>query len=146
LSLLLQQFETPHAAIHALADTLLKLSANGHITEAVQAYEEAEHTTLASLIKLFKSTEILVTELQRRVAIIVSSEGERCALGVDGIIEIANISSNNIRKSSKIDLRNPRNHATSGVLILNNQQIVPILDWQSLAGTIPSDETNSQTL
>lgn len=133
LSILLDQFEQPHAQIHALADQLLALSAEGKSQAALQRYEEAEHTTLAMLKKLFHSTEALVADLQRRVAIIVSDGQDRCALGVDGIVDIINVPADRIRANNHWDKKHPVQSVTAGMLVLDDGHIAPIINWLSFS-------------
>jgi chemotaxis signal transduction protein len=133
LSMLLDQFEQPHAQIHALADQLLALSAEGKSQVALHRYEEAEDTTLAMLKKLFQTTEALVAELQRRVAIIVSDEQDRCALGVDGIVDIVNVPPDRVRANNHWDKKHPVQSVTAGMLVLEDGSIAPIIDWLNFA-------------
>ncbi|MEY4592716.1 MAG: hypothetical protein RIR18_1611 [Pseudomonadota bacterium] len=133
LAMLLDQFEQPHAQIHALADQLLALSAEGKGQAALHRYEEAEHTTLAMLKKLFHNTEALVADLQRRVAIIVSDGQDRCALGVDGIIDIVSIPVDRVRANNQWDKKHPVQSVTAGMLVLDDGHIAPIVDWLNFA-------------
>jgi chemotaxis signal transduction protein len=129
LSLLLAQFEQPHAAIHALADRLLGMSGEGHGEDALHAFEEAKNTTLAMLMELFDSAQELVVELQRRIAVIVSDGENTCALGADSVRDIVTIPpecvKENTGKSAGIE-----SQATSALIILDDHDVVPLLNWR----------------
>jgi hypothetical protein len=73
LKLMLMQFESPHAAIHQLADQLLGLAEKGQHNEALRMLEMVKQTTLSTLVDLFASTRQLLMELKRRVAVMSSS-------------------------------------------------------------------------
>ncbi len=126
IALLLGQFESPHASIHSLADQLLGLPQD----EALRALEEARGTTLVTLIKLFETTRQLVIELQRRIAVIVANGDESCALGADAVNDIVTIPAERInRRASNGQLAN----ATAGLIILEDQSVIPLLNWQALS-------------
>ena len=130
LTLLLGQFETPHNRIHALADQLLSLADQGRRDEALAIFEQEKSTTLALLLSLFDSAGVLVKELQRRIAIIVSDGDNTCALGADSVRDITTVPADQITY--------PHHHqhtATAGLIILDNQEVVPLLDWQVFGET-----------
>lgn len=124
LALLLGQFEIPHVHIHGLAERLLGLAEQGRRDQALAEFQEAEHTVLADLMRLFESAKALVTELQRRIVVIVG-EGERAyALGADGVRDIVAVPPERVQ----------RNSASGGagrgqtLLILGDGRVVPLLD------------------
>jgi len=127
LSLLMSQFETPHAAIHNLADRLLGFAEGGQREAAMQAFEEARNTTLATLMRLFDSAIALVEELQRRIAVIVADGGETCALGADGVLDIVDIPPERFKREAHAA------RATAGLAILEDESVIPMLNWQSFS-------------
>ncbi|MDK9723966.1 MAG: CZB domain-containing protein [Sterolibacteriaceae bacterium MAG5] len=127
LGLLLSQFEQPHAAIHALADRLLGMKEAGQGSEALTAFEQARDTTLATLMKLFDSAGQLVVDLQRRVAIIVAEGDATCALGTDGVVDIVVVPPERAKHGSG----KATSRATSGLVLLEDQSVVPLLDWRA---------------
>lgn len=135
LSLLMGRFEQPHAAIHGLADRLLGQAEAGRRADALAAFEEAQATTLALLLKLFDSAQELVVELQRRVGVIVTDEARTCALGADGVSDIVTIAADRVK---------PNTHAAAGadafsaLLVLDERTVVPLLDWKSLLAGSPT--------
>lgn len=129
LSLLLAQFEHPHATIHALADRLLGVSEAGHVEDALHSFEEAENTTLAKLMELFVSAQELVVELQRRIALIVSDGETTCALGADSVLDIVTVPPERIKENSGRSSWT-ESRATSALLILEDSNVVPLLDWR----------------
>ena len=130
LSLLLGQFEQPHAIIHSLADSLLGLSEAGHSEEALRSFEEAKNTNLAMLMELFAAAQELVVELQRRIAIIVSDGENACALGADGVSDIVTITPDAIKENAGKGF-GIESQATSGLIILEDHNVVPLINWQN---------------
>lgn len=127
LSLLMRNFEQPHAEIHRLADKLLGISESGRIKEALQAFEESKITTLAELLELFDSTQALLSELQRRIALIVADGDECCVLGADGVRDIVSIPMDRIKQSSRIGVK-----SSAKMIVLDDQTVVPLIDWRLL--------------
>lgn len=126
LTLLLGQFETPHNHIHSLANQLLGLAEQGKQDEALAIFEQEKHTTLTQLLGLFDSASTLVKELQRRIAIIVSTGDDTCALGADSVRDITTV------PTSQITRQPQHGHtATTGLIILDTKEVVPLLDWQT---------------
>lgn len=127
LALLMGQFEAPHATIHQLADRLLGLAESGQGAAALVAYEEARNTTLATLMRLFDSAIELVRELQRRIAVIVADGEDTCALGADGVLDIVDIPPDRFKHDGNAA------RATAGLAILEDQSVVPMLNWQAFS-------------
>ncbi len=135
LSLLLGQFETPHATIHSLADKLMGLTETGQSSDALRAFDDAKHGTLATLMKLFDSAEELVVELQRRIAVIVAAGDNTCALGADGIRDIVSVPAAQVKHHS-----GTAGGATSALLILDERTVVPLLNWRGFSTDAPPTE------
>lgn len=133
LSLLLSQFEHPHAVIHALADKLLALAESGDTETALRLFDEAEHSTLAQLLLLFDSADQLVLDLQRPVAVIVDDGQAEWALGADKVHDIVEVPAERIRASDR-RIGGIASKASRGLLILEDESVVPLLDWQGLCG------------
>lgn len=127
LNLLLGQFEQPHAVIHALADRLLGMAEGGQSGEALAAFEEAKHTTLATLMRLFDSAQELVVELQRRIAVIVSDGDATCALGADGVRDIVDVPAGGLKPNTG---HGATSRATTGLIILDDRTVIPMLNWR----------------
>lgn len=137
LNLLLSQFEQPHATIHALADRLLDVC-RGDRSEALTEFAQARETTLAKLLDLFDTAQRLVVELQRRIAIIATDGKNACAMGADSVRDIVTIPPDRIKpdigKRTAGGLR-----ATAGLIILEDQTVIPLLDWRAfLSQEVPS--------
>lgn len=130
LEIQLKQFETPHARIHALADHLLDQVATGKREAALHELDQAENTTLAELLALFDETEILLTALQRRVAILVDDGNHGCVLGADGINDIVAVPSHQVRHNAVDHGISAR--AVSALIVLDDSRVIPLLDWRSL--------------
>ena len=130
LSLLLGQFEQPHAVIHGLADRLLGLVETGRGSEALHAFEEARDTTLATLMRLFESAQELVVELQRRIAVIVADGDDTCALGADGVRDIVTVPAERVKRNTGA-VAKAGAKATSALIILDDRNVVPLLNWRA---------------
>lgn len=128
LNLLLGQFEQPHATIHALADRLLALAESGRGNEALQAFEEARSTTLATLMRLFDAAQELVVELQRRIAVIVSDGDDTCALGADGVRDIVDVPADGLKPNTGAIGR--AGAVTTGLIVLDDRSVIPLLNWR----------------
>lgn len=97
LSLLLSQFEAPHARIHGLADKLLNLKDNGEGEKALGYFQEEKNTTLAQLLELFDTVQVMLPTLKRPVALILNDRGVRTALGVDRVLDIRAVPATEVR-------------------------------------------------
>ena len=129
LALLLDQFESPHATIHALADRLLGLAESGRNQEAMRAFEETRHTTLSMLMQLFDAAQTLVAELQRRIAVIVAVGADARALGADGINDIVTIPAERVKRNGT-SATGAASRVTEALVILDDHKVVPLLDWR----------------
>jgi chemotaxis signal transduction protein len=129
LNLLLGQFDHPHATIHALADRLLALAESGRGAEALQAFEEARNTTLATLMRLFDTAQELVVELQRRIAVIVTAGDDTCALGADGVRDIVDVPADGLKPNTGT-LGRTGTAATTGLIVLDDRNVIPLLNWR----------------
>jgi len=125
LTLLLGQFEMPHARIHGLADRLLGLVDQGRREEALAAFDEAEHTVLKDLMRLFDAARELVTELQRRIVVIVGDGQKSYALGADGVRDIVDVAADRVQRNA-IEVGGAAGGPT--LLILEDGRVVPLLD------------------
>ncbi len=126
LSLLLRNFERPHAEIHRLADRLLNMVEAGQVDSALQAFQASKETTLSELLKLFDSTLELLIELQRRIAVIVENGDDVCALGADGVLEIVAVPSECVHPNTSVG-----GEVASAMIVLNDQSVVPLIDFRS---------------
>ena len=131
LSMLLHEFEKPHATIHALADRLLGLVAEGKAEEAKREFVEAKDKTLPILTRLFDVTQKRLLEMQKRIVIILTDGDNTWACGADdaqGITavpneQVAQLDSQAVRTKSK---------AVSTLIVLSDESVVPLLDWKSI--------------
>lgn len=127
LSLMMHNFEKPHTQIHHLADKLLSLVEKGQVNDALRIFQESKNTTLAELLNLFDLTQKLISDLQRRIAVIVVDGDNYCALGADGVRDIVAVPAEQI----KPDLRRS-SQATSALAILEDQTVAPLINWRTL--------------
>ncbi|WP_371322629.1 CZB domain-containing protein [Dechloromonas sp. ZY10] len=122
LGLLLAQFEQPHALIHGLADRLLAQAENNQQAAALAEYQTASTTTLATLLQLFDSASQLLTELQRRIAVILGSGRAARALGADAVRDIVQIPAPRCKPGQA-------GGPTAGLILLDDGTPVPLIDW-----------------
>lgn len=131
LCLTLEQFEAPHARIHALADKLLGLAEAGQRVEALAQLAAERETTLARLLQLFDRLVALLPTLKRQQAIIVTDQECRHALGIDGVVDIHAVSPDQFRPTMG---EFGGLHPAGFVLGIDNGQPVPLLDAGILIG------------
>lgn len=135
LSLFLSQFEQPHAMIHQLADQLLDMAASGKKECALARLQQSKNTTLKRLLELFDFTATLVHDLQRRIALITTTQdGETMALGADSVIDILKVPAHSIQKNTSRTQSGSTSGAIPALLVLENQTIAPLLDVGVLSG------------
>lgn len=134
LSLLLTQFESPHTAIHELANRLLTMAASGDRRNALKQLNEARNSTLTHLIALFDSAQSLLKDLQRRVAVIVGDDKSSCALGADGIRDILSIPYDRLVQSPKVNQSGIESEPSPRLIVLNETTVVPLLEKETLRG------------
>lgn len=97
LTMLMAQFEAPHARIHGLADRLLTLQAAGEQEQAMRIFQQEKEGTLANLLQLFDDVLSLLPHLKRPVALIVNDGVARHALGIDRVLDIRDIGNDGLR-------------------------------------------------
>lgn len=129
LSLLLGQFEEPHATIHALADRLLGQVEQGDAQAALAAFHDAEHTTLATVRRLFDQAQELIVKLQRRIGVVVSDGEYTCVLGADYVRDILTIPAERIKPQGSRKAANEE-ATISALILLEDQSTVPLLNWK----------------
>lgn len=100
LTLLLTQFETPHARIHSLADRLLAMAASGQREQALLILEEEKRGTLHTLLDLFDQVLNLLPMLKRPVALIVNPGDGRHAVGIDRVLDIRDVAQGGTRPAT----------------------------------------------
>ncbi|MCK6412278.1 MAG: CZB domain-containing protein [Azonexus sp.] len=125
LSLLLSQFEQPHAIIHGLADRLLAMVDHGQQAAALAEFETARDTTLATLMQLFDSASQLIVELQRRIAVILGSGEQARALGADAVRDIVLVPPERCKSPHG-------SGPVAGLILLDDGHLVPLIDWKRL--------------
>lgn len=131
LTMLLSQFETPHARIHSLADRLLSMSASGQREQALAMLEEEKRSTLNLLLQLFDQVLLLLPMLKRPVALIVNPGDGRHALGIDRVLDIRDVAQGGTRPATGNHLG--KLAPETFVLPADGQGgLIPLLDVQQL--------------
>ncbi len=125
LTLLMNQFEQPHAEIHCLADRLLKLVESGQASTALRLFQASKSTTLVELLELFDLTQTTLAALQRRIAIIMTNGNDACVLGADSIREIVSAPADSIKPSTGAMAAS----ATTALIVLEDGTVAPLINW-----------------
>lgn len=92
----LKKFATPHNAIHAAADKILKIAAQGNPEAALKMIADRRAAELALLCKLFDNLVHLLESRQREMVVVYEYEGAIMAFSVDEIIAVERIQSEQI--------------------------------------------------
>jgi len=87
----LDEFERPHAEIHALASEVEALQAAGRGDEAVRRIAEARTGLLASLLDVFQLTRAAMREAHKEIGVTVELAGRRAVLVVDRAEAVADL-------------------------------------------------------
>lgn len=122
----MRYFERPHTEIHQLADRLLGLVEAGQHSDALHTILESKNTTLSELLRLFDSTQELLTDLQRRIVVIAVDGDDACALGADGVRGIVAVPIERIKQGQGAGVQ-----VMSALIILDDQTIVPLINWRT---------------
>lgn len=106
LTAILREFDRPHKKIHALADTLFEMKANGEIEQCLIKLQEERDTTLAHLISLFDRVRNQITSGIRTVFIYLTLDGSTpcVALCVDEISDVEQVAENGFSSMADIAL------------------------------------------
>ncbi len=102
LNQLFTQFDAPHRRIHALADKVLRLSADGQIDEAAALIEKAWNTDLASIKRLFKDFIHQFELFFQPVSVVVEADGSRFVLSVDSFLAVSDIEPQDYRELPEV--------------------------------------------
>ena len=81
----LKKFDRPHKAIHATAEQVLELAAEGKKEDALSIIEARRNGELTTMINLFSSIKEILHETNREIAVIVELEQDSFALAVDSV-------------------------------------------------------------
>jgi chemotaxis signal transduction protein len=73
---LLQEFDKPHRAIHALAEDLISLSDQGREKQALEKHSHERNTTLRRLRSLFNRAREQIQSGMRQVLLFVTTDGK----------------------------------------------------------------------
>jgi chemotaxis signal transduction protein len=79
---ILEKFDEPHKAIHALAEKLLAMRDNEQIEEALEIIKEEREITLGKLRRLFDAARTQISDSSRQVIIYITDDGSTPRLGL----------------------------------------------------------------
>ena len=120
----LAAFDTPHRAIHALADKLLTLRDNDQESEALEILAHERATTLRRLRALFVRARDQIESGMRQVLLYVTLDGKtpRYALLIDEINDVINYSSSDFQSSNSgaLSLIQKIEHVLEGIYTRND--------------------------
>lgn len=98
LATILARFDEPHRRIHALADRMLDLSAEGRVEHALEQLSIERHTTLMHLRRLFAKARRQIRDSMKTVLLFLTCDGGTpvLALRLDEIGDIVSYSSDRL--------------------------------------------------
>lgn len=97
LHLLIGQLETPHTAIHAIADAVSDLVQEGDTSGAHDLIESVRHHTLNTMVSLLRQIRDLLHTLRKPLIVVVECSGNQLGIQVDSVDCVVRISSDQIQ-------------------------------------------------
>jgi chemotaxis signal transduction protein len=126
-------FDTPHCRIHAIADRVCDLAAQGDFTSAQTIIDATRDGELTEIIALFEQLRTLVQQTSREVAMILRLNHRQVALAVDEVAAIEPLDSSSIENLSDMNqcahsslaprVAKRRAHDGQVVLMLDSQRL-----------------------
>jgi len=106
LSDIMEHFDAPHKALHALAGELIAMRDNGQLEQALEKLERARNTSLSSLANHFSHARNQIEESLHTVVINITNDGAKplVALQIDEIHEVMNFEKSDLRGLDRMGL------------------------------------------
>lgn len=105
LSDILEKFDEPHKAIHAIAVEIEKLKSEGDFETAKAVIERTRDKELSDMIRLFAQVKIIYEKNCQELAIIIENGNRKLGITVDKVISVQEIQEKEI-EGSTTDLMN----------------------------------------
>jgi chemotaxis signal transduction protein len=93
---LLRRFDAPHKKIHGVGAQVQEFVASGEYERASRLIETARQNTLSAMIKLFASLRDLASEVQRDIAVVLTTSGRTFAVSIDAAVSVEKLSPGSI--------------------------------------------------
>ena len=97
---LLKRFDEPHKKIHGVGVQVQELVAGGEHEQATRLIESTRQNVLSTMIRLFASLKEGVSEVQRDIAVVLTTAGKTFAVSVDAVISVEKLSPGKHRAST----------------------------------------------
>jgi purine-binding chemotaxis protein CheW len=101
LSGLLKKFDQPHKAVHAVADRVLGLAAEGERDQAQEVIDQTRDRELSALKRLFAQTRRILAERSAQVAVFLERNGRLYGLVVDEVLSVSRIPKSEVQSLSQ---------------------------------------------
>jgi hypothetical protein len=93
---LLKRFDEPHKKIHGVGVQVQELVAGGEHEQATRLIESTRQNVLSTMIRLFASLKEGVSEVQRDIAVVLTTAGKTFAVSIDAVISVEKLSQGSI--------------------------------------------------
>lgn len=122
LKSLINQFDEPHRAIHALAEKIIELKENGKGDEALAMIAATRETDLALMCKLFDQVHESVSNRLDSMMVITEVGSRKAAIAVDGVSFVVDCTDSSIEPlpdtADNVEFLSGLVHQTDGTYIL----------------------------
>ena len=137
LSRLLGKFENPHNTIHSIAKAVEELKNQGNLNGAKELIAATHDKDLRAMISLFDELKNSYRESLKEKIILLKNDDDKCALVVDGVIAVEEISETNVENSEAFRRGNREIELTYTIGKRNNGEFVMLLEAeQFLTGNL----------
>lgn len=133
LDAIMEDFDEPHKRIHALADDLLKLKAEGKPDQALEIFELEKGRTLGKLISLFKAARERLESITRPILLYIDTGQKMIAVRLNAISDILTYYRSDFTSQQSVDDNEEIMNLSFVAGYLENKDNHPpcvILDWR----------------
>ncbi len=103
---IMEQFNSPHARVHSLADELLTLASTGRRDDAIERFNVERMTTFRRLRTLFAEARDQIQEMSRTVLLFLTDgHAPRVGLRIDEIDDVVSFSAEAFVPASQVHLK-----------------------------------------
>jgi len=130
---IMEDFDSPHRRIHALADRLLKMRDAGEQEAALKELEKEKASSLARLINLFKAAKDRIENITRPILIFIDTESKMVAIRLNAISDIVTYQVGSFTSKDDVDDSSDLNDLNFLAGYLENKNDEPpcvLLDWR----------------
>lgn len=137
---IMQQFDTPHKRIHALADRLLNMKNKGQADQALEELGRERNTTLVELRRLFDRARGQIQDSIRSVLLFVTVDGKvpRVALRLNEISDMVSFTMEQITSTNSLGVGDEERLASvlKGYLSAGSDKDCLLVDVDGLLETV----------